>query len=125
MYPNKFSAFSALIISDVINLLRKYDLFYILQDYVLHGRFPLKCIWKRYINTRISSYFVNEWNERTNAPEFELYRQIQQLFSVSPVWNLAKYNKSIMLSVYFSVAQMIASDNDIFHRLDLFYVWNY
>ena len=26
-------------ISDVINLLRKYDLFYVLQDYVLHDSF--------------------------------------------------------------------------------------
>ena len=94
-------------ISDVINLLRKYDLFYVSQDYVLHGRFPTKCIWKIYLNTRISSYFVNEWNERTTAPEFEIYRQIQQQFSVSPVWHLAKRNQSI-LSLCFSVAQMIA-----------------
>ena len=55
----------------------------------------------------ISNHFVGEWNITTSSSQFILYRQLQQGFTFSPVWDYAKRN-SDMLRACFSIAQLIA-----------------
>lgn len=94
-------------IADVISILQKFDLYYILEDYISYGKFPNKYIWKKCIDSKVSNYYINEWNVRISTPEFSLFKQIQTEFSYCFLWLYAKANPR-MLRACFSIAQLIA-----------------
>ena len=56
---------------------------------------------------KISDHFVGEWIITTSSSQYVLYRQLQQRFTFSPVWDYAKRNPD-MLRDCFSIAQLIA-----------------
>ena len=59
------------------------------------------------VNSKSTNQCINLWIEGTSSHEFELYRQIQEQFSVNTIWSYAKHNPSIMYAC-FTVAQLIA-----------------
>ena len=92
---------------DVVNLLHKYNLYYVLQSYLNTGVFPSKFDWKRSIASKVSNHFIHEWNVRTSSYQFSIYREIQTEFSFCPIWHFARRNP-LMLHACFASAQLVA-----------------
>ena len=48
----------------ISNLLTQYDLLHVLYDYHESGFFPIKYVWKRFVNTHVEKSLYTNWHYR-------------------------------------------------------------
>ena len=77
-------------VTDIFRIICKYSLDCYLHDFIAHGTFPSKYVWKKRCKTAIWSYEESAWRRRLGAEnEFSRFRTIQTELKPAALWLLA------------------------------------
>ena len=91
-------------VPDIINLLHKYELYYVLQDFIDSGHIPPHHVWKKTIKDKIHEYQTECW--RCNISQISDLRHFSFVhYNLKPLdlWQVAKRNPYFIGSITNSV----------------------
>lgn len=100
LFEFNLSHFSRGFIPDIVNVLQKYNLFYVLNEFLNIGVFPNKSQWKILVNDHVKSYEQTKLCERMNIDtDFSRFILLHNKIQPYSVWKLAL--RFPQYSVYF------------------------
>lgn len=102
-------------IPDVVEVLKKYDLCFILQDYLENGSVPTAKEWKKVIITKISNSQTAVWKDGIQEKkELDHYGSIHTSLQPLELWNTAKSNPYFINTITNSVNIICGNVPDAF-----------
>lgn len=102
-------------VSDVIGVLRKYDLYNFLEEYLEYGNIPNAKVWKKLIIHKISSRQMVIWKHGVgHKKELEHYGTIHTFLQPLELWNVAKRNPYFINAITNTVNILCGNIPDVF-----------
>ena len=95
--------------SEILVLLKKYNLEEFRENYIRHGYFPDKQVWKKIVCRHVSEAEMKIYDNITQDDiDFERFRRIHpDIQKPSPIWRVAREFPSMLAKCY-NVAKLIA-----------------
>lgn len=83
-------------IPDIIKILVKYKLEEYLSNFMTHGHFPSKMIWKSIVKNSVEKVQTENWlNRVNNQDDFLRFISIRKSVSIAKVFKTAKCTKEV------------------------------
>ena len=80
-------------IPDILRILDKYSLSYVLDEYIQSGQFMSKFSWNRLVKTKINMNVENQWCEKiSNDASLQPFLQIHRKYEPCVFWTFCKKN---------------------------------
>jgi len=102
-------------ISDIVKLLSRYHLQYLINNYIAYNTVPSKYEWKRIIQTSVQNKEHNEWKLRLDTDrDFERFKRVHLGIEPAVLWRFPQHRRDLQLAHTISELWVARPDNEMF-----------